>query len=70
MRAGGRPCAAKPLGAPPDQIRRRAAREDQRKSIVHSSKLIGIKAPGGIAEALRIDHRGLLYEDSGCGPVE
>jgi hypothetical protein len=44
--------------------------QDQSKSIVYGSKLVGVETSGGTPEALWIDDGGLLDEDSGLGPVE
>jgi hypothetical protein len=44
--------------------------QDQSKSFVHSPKLIGIEAAGGVSEPLWVHDRGLLDEDSGLGPLE
>lgn len=44
--------------------------KDQGKSIVYSSKLVGIETSGGTAETLRIDNGGLLDEDSRLGAVK
>jgi hypothetical protein len=44
--------------------------KDQGKSIVYSSKLVGIETSGGTAETLRIDNGRLLDEDSRLGAVK
>jgi hypothetical protein len=43
--------------------------EDQGKGIVYRSELICVETPRGPSKALWIYHGGLLYEDSGFGPV-
>lgn len=44
--------------------------QDQGERIVHGSKLIGVEASSGTAEALRIDDGGLLDEDARFLPVK
>jgi len=43
--------------------------EDQRESLVYSLELARVEAPGGAAQALWVDERGLLDEDPGLGVV-
>jgi len=44
--------------------------EDQRESLVYSLELARVEAPGGAAQALWVDERGLLDEDPGLGVVK
>lgn len=52
---------------------RRGARsetQDERKSLVDRPKLIGVEATSGTAKTLRVNHRGLLDEDTRLSAVE
>lgn len=44
--------------------------EDQRERFVYGSQLVGIEAPGGLSQALRIDNRGLLDQHSGLSLLQ
>jgi hypothetical protein len=44
--------------------------ENQCEGFVHSTKLIGVEAPSGASQALRVYDRGLLDQHPGLSVVE
>jgi hypothetical protein len=55
---------------PADRSKTDSESQDQSKSFIHNPQLSGIKAAGGVTEALRVDHSGLLDQNSGFDPAE